>query len=38
MGGGFPPVASVGGETPPPVPQDAGPEVADMWGKPLFSG
>jgi len=37
-GQGFPLAEGGGGETPPPVPRNAGPEVGDMWGKPPVRG
>jgi len=35
---GFPLGLGGVGETPPPLPRDAGPEVGDMWGKPPVRG
>jgi len=35
---GFAPWRRGGGETPPPVPRDAGREVGDMWGNPPVMG
>jgi len=35
---GFPLALGAGGETPPPVPRDAGADFGDKWGKPPVRG